>query len=287
MLLNHCTHKTRTGGGFRTHRSRARCLNAVELHEQQQRTDTHIRTHRRNIRPTAGAQQRRRLRRDRGEPSRRACDRIAPAAASPDGLAAAQRTAARRVAIPSTSSVGRGAATSAAAAAASCSLSGLAPRETAPPRRPPAAAPRRRQPPRGCRRTLRRPSAAAAAARRPPRPERPRRPRRSTLASPAARTRSGAPFRSPERPATAHAAVSSSFRRMMTGAPSGKGRCERESGGRGHAHVGRLLCSESVHGHRRAVPHHIDEDGLAIGPASAPPRRNKCAQPATWVRTCG
>ena len=93
MLLNHCTHKTRTGGGFRTHRSRARCLNAVELHEQQQRTDTHIRTHRRNIRPTAGAQQRRRLRRDRGEPSRRACDRIAPAAASPDGLAAAQRTA--------------------------------------------------------------------------------------------------------------------------------------------------------------------------------------------------
>ena len=185
------------------------------------------------------------------------------------------RPAHRRVAVPSTSSEGRGAATSAAAAAASCSLSGLAPRETAPPRRPPAAAPRRRQPPRGCRRTLRRPSAAAAAARRPTRPERPRRPRRSTLASPAARTRSGAPFRSPERPATAHAAVSSSFRHMMTGAPSGKGRCERESGGRGHAHVGRLLCSESIHGHRRAVPHHIDEYGLAIGPASAPPRRRQ------------
>ena len=274
MLLNHPTHETRTGGGFRAHRSRARCLNAAGLHEPQQRTDTHIRTHPGGTsgppqaRPAAAA--------GTARPRRALPARLRPRHAR-CGLTRRPRSrpAHRPAAAPSASSEGRGAATSAAAATASCSLSGLTPGKTAPPRRPPAAAPRRRQPPRGCRRTVRRPSAAAAAARRPPRPERPRRRRRSTLAGRAARTRSGAPFRSRERPATAHAAVSSSFRRMMTWAPSGKGMCERESGGRGHAHGGRLLCSESINGHRRAAPRQNDEYRLAIGPASAPPRRRQ------------
>ena len=212
MLLNHYTHKTRTGGGFRTHRSRARCLNAVELHEQQQRTDTHIRTHRRNIRPTAGAQQRRRLRRDRGEPSRRACDRIAPAAASPDGLAAAQRTAGWPYH---------------------------------------------------------------------------RRHRRSTLASPAARTRPGAPFRSPERPATAHAAVSSSFRRMMTGLRRAKEGAKGSRGGEGMRTLAACCArSRSMDTNElcRIISTNMDS------PSARPARLHvdvKCAPPATWVRTCG